>query len=205
MRVKDQIIRLLSEGQPYNSIAEQLGCSKSTVAYHAQKIGVAPGFKEHCWPEIQRFYDAGHSIRRCMKEFGFSSCAWYAACQSGRIVPRKSVLIPVETLIEEGRRTNRTHLKDRLMKAGLLRPECYECGLTEWRGKPLSLELHHLNGKGRDNRLENLHLLCPNCHSQTPNYSGRNAGKVCTISLTMPDSSVGRTTVSGTVGPRFES
>ena len=62
MRVKDDIIRLLREGHAYSRIAEELNCSKATVAYHAQKIGVAPGLRDHPWAEIQRYYDAGHSV-----------------------------------------------------------------------------------------------------------------------------------------------
>ena len=50
---------------------------------------------------------------------------------------------------------------------------CAECGLSEWCGKPISLHLDHLNGISNDNRLENLRLLCPNCHSQTPTYCRR--------------------------------
>jgi hypothetical protein len=49
-----------------------------------------------------------------------------------------------------------------------------ECGLDDWRGHPLSLELHHINRVGHDNRLENLALLRPNCHSQTDSWVGRN-------------------------------
>jgi len=45
-------------------------------------------------------------------------------------------------------------------------------------GEPISLCLHHINGSGRDNRLENLTLLCPNCHAQTENFAGRNRKRV---------------------------
>lgn len=46
--------------------------------------------------------------------------------------------------------------------------------LTEWQGKPIMMHLHHLNGDGKDNRLENIVFLCGNCHSQTDTYGGRN-------------------------------
>ena len=69
--------------------------------------------------------------------------------------------------------TCRTHLKRRLLNEGLKRNRCEVCGITEWLGRPLSMALHHVNGDGRDNRLENLQLLCPNCHSQTENFAGK--------------------------------
>jgi 5-methylcytosine-specific restriction endonuclease McrA len=74
-----------------------------------------------------------------------------------------------------GRRVNRFHLKGRLLSSGLKKNRCEECGISHWREKSLSMALHHVNGDRHDNRLENLQLLCPNCHSQTPNFSGRNA------------------------------
>jgi 5-methylcytosine-specific restriction endonuclease McrA len=80
--------------------------------------------------------------------------------------------MPIEELLRGSR--NRTHLKGRLLKAGLLSTLCAECGIATWRGRALALELHHINGDGRDNRLENLTLLCPNCHSQTDSWGGRN-------------------------------
>ena len=51
--------------------------------------------------------------------------------------------------------------------------KCEKCGLEVWQGEPILLEIHHINGVNTDNRLENLQLLCPNCHALTNNYRGR--------------------------------
>lgn len=70
-------------------------------------------------------------------------------------------------------------LKNRLYKAGLKKPACEECG---WKKQSedgrLPLELDHVNGIGTDNRLENLRILCPNCHSLKPTHRGRNRNSI---------------------------
>ena len=70
--------------------------------------------------------------------------------------------------------TNMYKLKKYAIENNLLFNKCYKCGLTMWNDKPLKLQLHHINGDNRDNRIENLQLLCPNCHSQTDNFCKKN-------------------------------
>lgn len=65
-----------------------------------------------------------------------------------------------------------------LLDFELIEYRCGICSLTdEWMGKVLVLQLDHINGNSRDNRIGNLRWLCPNCHTQTPTYCGRNISK----------------------------
>jgi hypothetical protein len=56
------------------------------------------------------------------------------------------------------------------------RKGCWICGITEWRDKPIVLELEHIDGNSENNSEDNLSLICPNCHSQTDTYKGKNKG-----------------------------
>ena len=69
---------------------------------------------------------------------------------------------------------NGSRLKEELLKLGIKEYKCECCGNSEWNGGKIPLQLHHINGNRYDNRVENLQLLCPNCHAQTDNYAGRN-------------------------------
>jgi 5-methylcytosine-specific restriction endonuclease McrA len=75
-----------------------------------------------------------------------------------------------------GSLTRTSKLKMRLFAAGLKAKKCEVCNREKWNGGPIPLELDHINGRREDNRLENLRIVCPNCHAQTDTYRGRNIG-----------------------------
>ena len=167
---------LRTQGKSYSQIAKELGLTKPTVAYHARRLGIPANEKfarRYDWSVVQAAIDKGLSMRQCIARFGFSRDAWGKAVKRGDITPAPWVM-PIEELLVVGRRTQRGHLKRRLLREGLKDNRCELCGISEWEGKPINVQLHHKNGDGLDNRLENLELLCPNCHSQTDTYGGRN-------------------------------
>ena len=81
---------------------------------------------------------------------------------------------PVETYLVENRLVQSNSLKKRLLAEGLKEHKCECCGITEWNGKPAPIELDHIDGNRYNNTIENLRILCPNCHAQTDTYRGKN-------------------------------
>ena len=65
-------------------------------------------------------------------------------------------------------------LKNKLFKAGIKEKKCECCGLSEWNGLPIPLELHHIDGDRTNHKLENLKILCLNCHAQTETFRAKN-------------------------------
>ena len=82
-----------------------------------------------------------------------------------------------DILVENSKYSNLESLKRRLIKNKILVYECEICKVSKWRGEKLSLHLDHKNGINNDHRIFNIRLLCPNCHSQTDTYSGKNNTK----------------------------
>jgi 5-methylcytosine-specific restriction endonuclease McrA len=174
--MREAVRALYGQGLTQREIAARLDVTKSTVAFHVRRLDHPPDqrfARRYNWTEIRKAYEGGLSYRQCKARFGFTAKSWYDAVARGDILPRP-VAIPIEELLVAGRRRSRSHLKGRLLAAGIKENRCEECGITEWRDKPLNMALHHVNGDGTDNRIENIVFLCPNCHAQTPNYGGRN-------------------------------
>jgi|APCry1669188910_1035180.scaffolds.fasta_scaffold23093_1 5-methylcytosine-specific restriction endonuclease McrA len=116
-------------------------------------------------------------LDRKLKEFGFNMDHFTGQGY------RKGCLIPVvreKTLMEclvENSKYQSYKLKIRLIQEGLKKHQCECCLQTTWKDVPIPLELDHINGNSSDNRLENLQIICPNCHALTSNYRGKNKNK----------------------------
>lgn len=99
---------------------------------------------------------------------------------TGRSRNYKAKDIPLDDYLSNKVGIKAFALKQKLIKAGLKENKCECCGISEWQNKPISCQLHHIDGNPSNNSLENLQVLCPNCHSQTDNYAGKHTEKSAT-------------------------
>lgn len=86
--------------------------------------------------------------------------------------PRRGYKRPLKYYLTNGSCGNWAALKSRLIKEGFKTNVCEVCGLSEWNGNPLTMQMHHKDGNKKNNSLDNLMMICPNCHAQTDNYRG---------------------------------
>lgn len=103
----------------------------------------------------------------------FHGMSW----RKGSCVPPKKAK-PLSEILCKDSLYRTSLLRERLIIEGYKTHECENCNAIEWLGNPIPLELHHINGDPKDNRLENLQLRCPNCHALTDNYRGKAIKKV---------------------------
>lgn len=112
--------------------------------------------------------------------YHFTGKGWNTGSRKRTMVP----VVPIELILTENSRVQSFKLKKRLFLLKLKKPECEICGWAKISpdGR-IPVELDHINGDRYDNRIENLRILCPNCHSLQPTHRGRNK-KVALRNLT---------------------
>ncbi|MFZ4236022.1 HNH endonuclease [Streptomyces murinus] len=125
----------------------------------------------------------GHqaNIARRIKAYGLDTTHFTPVVRTERMRDnqrrRTAEEILVENTSEHAARVPGRRLKRAMIETGV-EERCARCGTDPvWRGRPLPLEVDHIDGDWRDNRIENLRFLCPNCHSVTDNYRGRGKGR----------------------------
>lgn len=85
-------------------------------------------------------------------------------------VVREESRVPLSKILNNEITYSNTSLRKRLIECGLKENKCECCGITSWNGKEIKFELHHIDGNHYNNNLDNLQILCPNCHSQTDTF-----------------------------------
>ncbi len=134
--------------------------------------------------DILKWVAEGWSFTEMYKELGCSRDALhyflktrkieYKGNQSrkGRkIDPKRKTALQLIDGIENGLSIGNSTLRDRLIQDKLKEYKCEVCGANEWFGKPIPLELHHKDFNHHNSKLENLQILCPNCHAYIHKYN----------------------------------
>ena len=177
--MKQRILKLRSAGKTYAEISNELGCSKSLISFHCNdsvrkraaeyqqnkrtgkefarlKSKLPPKTCDNCGCDIKPKATNRFCSIRCQHDLQFKTMyrEWINDVFIGRLG------------------------KSFLKRAVAYRDgyKCSVCGIKDWNQKPITFEVEHINGNSEDNSPDNLCLICPNCHSQTDTYKGKNKG-----------------------------
>lgn len=162
-----QLIRPKTKYRKYSD-AEITDAVKKSVSYSGvlRELGLKPigGNISYIHKRIDKLgLDTSH----------FTGQLW----SKGKTVDKDKISSPISASLEDifanKVKVRSVTLKERLIRVGFKESRCECCGNNEWNGKPIPTELHHIDGNHDNNALENLQILCPNCHAQTDSYRGR--------------------------------
>lgn len=132
---------------------------------------------------LQKFGLSGYSdnyskLRQLIEKYNIDTSHFQSAERRATALRNNGIKkkIPLTEILDGKHPHYKTyHLHQRLINEGIMEEECTECGLKDaWNGKPITLQLDHINGDRHDHRLKNLRILCPNCHTQTETWGRKN-------------------------------
>ena len=193
-----KVLNLYTQGYSYSQISKALNIHKSTVAYYIKESENRDLIKrlenqqqqKEEYEEIvcQLATQCSNLNQMCVMLNKRTTVTNYLLLKeilmkhnvdishfSSEPEKKKRVFLTKEEIFCKNSKLKYNHsLKEKLIKYNLKNEVCEICGNSIWNNQNIPLEVHHINGDRTDNRVENLQLLCPNCHAQTDNYCGKN-------------------------------
>lgn len=193
---EQQVLRLREQGFSYKEIANRLNMDKSLVAYYCRKgqnlnyankekqqleyeqivcenVKIATSLSNLCKLMNKRATNNNLlHFQRIIDKHQLDTTHFSSITNNNS--KRHKITFEERFSLREDKITNTNSLKNELLKLNIKEHKCELCGNSEWNNKPIPLQVHHINGNRFDNRIENLQLLCPNCHAQTDNFAGKN-------------------------------
>lgn len=143
---KESLEKICKESESYREVAEKIGYSPDGGS----------GVK---------------AVKEMIEKYHFDCSHFLGQGHSKNSGKRKT---PLEDYLSGKVKITAHKLRIRLLEENVFEAKCCCCGLTEWLGNPIPLELHHKDGDKENNSLENLELRCPNCHYFTDTYKSKN-------------------------------
>jgi len=192
---REKILKLDKQGYSKKEIAEIVGCSRELVYHYLRRSD---------WDILLKKEETERKNELLIVDLIKSSNSLYEVCKKLNKKPtntnykklrniskkynvdiskmeknkhQKRKPYTVDEVLCVDSKVNSYKVRNLLLKKGSKEYRCESCKRTKWKGKDIPLQLHHINGINTDNRLENLMLLCPNCHALTDSYCGKNKAK----------------------------
>jgi hypothetical protein len=193
MKVKQKVIELRDQGKSVPEICNILNIKKGSVGYHLKDYdGKYKGMritddqryyndiKEKYGDDIINLYNNEYSITYISKQYNVSGFFIKRFLDQSGIYKKKNRKLDIESLLLGNVIYDNPYygsinesIKTYIFKNNIFKYECNICRVIEWNNEVIGLDLDHIDGNRNHNILDNLRLLCPNCHSQTHTYKNK--------------------------------